>query len=86
MELGPGALLHRLTKLICSSNVLPSGLFSHHLLEDCFRSFLITSTQLCGSTFPLQLAHPLANEPRAMSEFDAPRIEGCKKLDRLAVY
>jgi hypothetical protein len=35
---------------------------------------------------PLRLAHPLANEPRAISESNAPRIEGCKKLDRLAVY
>ena len=59
---------------------------SHHLLEESFFSFLITSTELCRSVPPLQLAHPLANEPRAIFEFNAPRIEGCKKLDRLAVY
>ena len=44
------------------------------------------STELCGSVPPLQLAHPLANEARAISEPNAPRIEGCKERDRLAVY
>ena len=56
------------------------------MLEESFCSFLITSTELCGSVPPLQLAQPLANEPRAISESNAPRIEGCKKADRLAVY
>src|ERR1700720_582454 len=64
----------------------PAGFISHHLLEESFCSFLTMSTELCGSVPPLQLAHPLANEPRAISESNAPRIEVCKKLDRLAVY
>src|SRR5271156_2178084 len=63
----------------------PERFISHHLLEESFCSFLITCTELCGSVPPLQLAHPLANERRAISEFNAQRIEGCKKPDRLAV-
>jgi hypothetical protein len=55
------------------------------LLEKSFYSFPITSTELCGSLPPLQLAHPLANEARAISESNAPRIESRKKPDSLAV-
>ena len=64
----------------------PERFISHYLPEESFCSFLITPTELCGSVPPLQLAHPLANEPRAISGSNAPRIEGCKERDRLAVY
>jgi hypothetical protein len=64
----------------------PELFISHHLLEEPFCSFLITSTELCGLLPPRQLSHPLANKPRAISKANSARIEGCKKLDRLAVY
>ncbi len=57
-----------------------------HLPEDSICRFLIVSTELWGWVPRLQLAHPRANERRAISESDALRIEGCKKADGIAIY